>query len=827
MVSATESRRAHELLRRWGWILALLVILAAVYLPVFAGAIVFFRDPAHWNAPARFFLAESWRQGESVTWNPYEGLGFPVTANPLYGVFYPPNWLFALAGHASDPRAAVAHLLTWSSLLHLAFGSLGTGLLARRLGCAPTAALVAALAYGLGGYTTACWSAGLLLLAGAWVPWCGLAFHGLLARLDGGPRAWAGGVAAAALPIGLALTMGEVFVALMAAAFGAVTALAARERTAGRTEGPSSTSGTSGRRLRIAGLLAGALVLGASLGAVTVLPARAAVGSTQRGRPLPRVLAESCSVHPLRLVEMLVPGALGDALEDYPAADVVGEPMVDGLPLAFSVYVGASVLALVLAAFGRSQRLALRLALLAAFVLVVALGKHTPVHQLLRTIVRPLAYMRYPEKYLVLFVPWVSLLAGLGTTRILEAPARAKRAAWVLLALGVIGLAVAAGLFGAALRPHVLRGLGAATLALLGLAAAVWLLPRRPKLGRAALVAVVTLDLAAAAWPLQVFQPVSVAADVPVAASAVLKDAGPAALVPGPRPRVYRADAVEGSIRTAVPVANIGLGEFRSVATLVPNTGTMFGLATMPGYDAAIPNSLRLLWARGEHAGPALLRLLAVPYAVVGTLRIGRAANPFAGTTSLLDPFPGAELVRVPDVLPRVYLAGRAETLSDRETLLHIFDPDVLAGERALVADDSATNAPTVLPTEAGRAGACTLTAFHHDRVEARCEARRDAWAVFVEQHDAGWTAAVDGRAAPLFRTNWLLRGVQVPAGTHDVALSYRAPGLRAGALLSAAAVLVTALLAFFGRGRTEAPSSGDSQTSRRRQLPQAEPRQT
>ncbi|HEY8925275.1 MAG TPA: hypothetical protein VIU64_12895, partial [Polyangia bacterium] len=736
MVSANESRRALEGLRRGGWILALVLILAAVYLPVFAGAIVFFRDSAHWNAPARFFLAEAWRQGESVTWNPHEGLGFPVTANPLYGVFYPPNWLFALAGRAGDPRAAVAHLLTWSSLFHLVFGSLGTGLLARRLGCPPTAALVAAVAYGLGGYTTACWSAGLLLLAGAWVPWCGLGFDSLVERLQGGPRAWAGGLAAAAWPIGLALTMGEVFVALMAAAFGALTALAARPRKG--EDGDARTSSTR-RHLSLAGLIGGALVLGASLGAVTVLPARAAVGSTQRGRPLPRVLAESCSVHPLRLVEMLVPGALGDALEDYPAADVVGEPMVDGLPLAFSVYVGASVLALVLAAFGRSQRLALRLAILAALVLLVALGKHTPVHQILRTVVPPLAYMRYPEKYLVLFVPWVSLLAGLGTARILETPAHAKRSAWVLLALALTGVAVAAGLFRAPLRPHLLRGLGAATLALLGLGGAAWLLPRRPRLGQAALVAVVTLDLAAAAWPLQVFQPVSVAVDVPKAATAILRDAGPAPpQAAALRPRVYRADAVEGSIRTAVPIANIGLGEFRSVATLVPNTGTMFGLATVPGYDAAIPNSLRLLWARGEHAGPALLRLLAVPYAVLGTLRLGHAANPFAGTTSLLEPFPGAELVRVPDVLPRVYLAGRAEKVSDREALTHIFDPDVLAGERALVAEDGSSVATMVLPTERGRPGDCSILAFHHDRVEARCEARRDAWAIFVEQHDAG-----------------------------------------------------------------------------------------
>ena len=45
----------------------------------------FFRDPAHWNFPARFFMHDAFARGDSPLWNPQEGLGFPVLANPLYG----------------------------------------------------------------------------------------------------------------------------------------------------------------------------------------------------------------------------------------------------------------------------------------------------------------------------------------------------------------------------------------------------------------------------------------------------------------------------------------------------------------------------------------------------------------------------------------------------------------------------------------------------------------------------------------------------------------------------------------------------------------------
>ena len=54
-----------------------------------------------------------------------------------------------------------------------------------------------------------------------------------------------------------------------------------------------------------------------------------------------------------------------------------------------------------------------------------------------------------------------------------------------------------------------------------------------------------------------------------------------------------------------------------------------------------------------------------------------------------------------------------------------------------------------------------------------------------------GWTATVDGQAAAITRTS-AFGAVQVPAGKHRVVLTYRAPGLRAGAVVSALSLLLT-----------------------------------
>ena len=124
-------------------------------MPIFFGRIVFFRDIAHWNFPARILVRDSLLRGELPAWNPYEGLGFSVLSNPLYGIFYPPNWLFLLVG-----RDWIGAMLTWQDFAHLLWGSAGVFWLARRFRATPTSAGIAALAWALSGYLTSQWSAG-------------------------------------------------------------------------------------------------------------------------------------------------------------------------------------------------------------------------------------------------------------------------------------------------------------------------------------------------------------------------------------------------------------------------------------------------------------------------------------------------------------------------------------------------------------------------------------------------------------------------------------------------------------------------------------------
>lgn len=747
------------------------------YLPLFFGRIIFFRDIAHYAFPLRAFLRESFVRGEFPAWNPYQGLGIPVFGQPQYGVFYPPNWLFFLVG-----SGWVASMFNWQSFLHMAWGAAGVCWLARRLGAPATAIVIAGLAWALSGYTSAEWTSGMRLGADAWVPWAAVGQVALLDSLRAGGRAWCRGLCKAALPSLFAVLYGEVFLAMVGAGFGVVFAVALYLSESAATPAPPRAR----FRWLLASVCAVALAFGA--GAVVIVPARALGGSTERAAPLPRAIAEVCSLHPLRLAEFVLPNSMGDAYTAFPAASVIGETRLDGLPLSYSVYMGASVMALVLVAFGRGRRLALVLGALAGLALLLALGRHTPVHGLFRHVALPLAYMRYPEKYTTVVVGLVALLAGLGARRVLSSePQPWRRTALLLLLILALGV-IAYRSLPPAWMVFAVRGALLGSTATLGVLAAQFLAARDSRLAPVVLVAIVAIDLAVAMWPLQGFGSRQLA-DRPPPAARAIRDQVP---LDGPPPRVYRSNQTTAAVNKWLPAAATPEEEPRLVATLITNTVNAWGLATLPGYDAAIPSMVDQVWSAGLDVGQSALRLLGAAYVVLPVADPRAPANDRPGLEPILDPLPGSRLYRVPGTLPRVFWSRHADVVSDEQALARLYEPAVVAGASVLLAPQGN---PIALAAPLGRAGSCTLESFHANRLVAACTGSDQGIVVFVEQYDPGWHATVDGRPAEILRANLLMRALVVEPGTHHIVLEYRTPGLATGATISALCLALLGLL--------------------------------
>ncbi|MFO0645582.1 MAG: hypothetical protein U0326_05040 [Polyangiales bacterium] len=719
---------------------------AVFHLPLFFGRAIWARDVAYWVVPSRHVYRQSLLEGALPVWNHTQGIGLPVLANPLHGVFYPPTLLALL-----EPLAWTSSLFFF---LHVLLGAIGVARLARRMACSPPASAVAGIAWALAGTTLSEWTAGMRLPGLSWIPWITLGAWAASER--GTLRA----TLRMSLPLAMCLLAGEPFIAM----FGVLVAVA----TVPASPAFDALRADRAKALRAAGLLALSVVTGALVSAVAVLPALAAASGTQRGGAVDEAVAMGWSVPVARFVDLFVVGGFGlaSAITQHPYAQALTGPH----PLLFSHYLGATVAALALVALRRDRR-ALTLALVALVAALLAMGRFTPLYAIARTLLPPLKLMRAPEKFVAIVSTATPLLAALGFDRALASP-RAQR--WMLpivAALAAVALWAYPPPVAAVLRAGALQSLAGFALLAVALLAA----KRAPRAAPWVAVACVFLDLGHAGSMLLSWRPLAETRWRPPVTDALLSTFAPGA---SPAPvRLHRAASLSTQTEGFASVAP----QLRPFATLPPNHATLFGVAAIPPYDvAAAPALDDLLGTRRV----AVTRLLSVD----ATLQRAHPndARP-AGLRFVSTAVEGVELLAIEGSLPRVYPVARATP--DRRGA--VLDADVVAGERAVLADGALT-----LDAPPGRPGSCALRRMRNGEIDAECALDRDALVVFVEQHAPGWTARVDGAAAPIATTNLVAMGRPLARGQfHRIALR-SPPGLRAGALASLVGVALAITLA-------------------------------
>lgn len=92
------------------------------------------------------------------------------------------------------------------------------------------------------------------------------------------------------------------------------------------------------------------------------------------------------------------------------------------------------------------------------------------------------------------------------------------------------------------------------------------------------------------------------------------------------------------------------------------------------------------------------------------------------------------------------------------------------------------------------------LTKYTNDEIEYTTDAKTDQFAVFSEiYYSAGWNAYIDGKKAPHYKTNYLLRGMLVPAGKHTVVFKFEPESYKTGYTVATIGNILLYLFLFGG----------------------------
>jgi len=149
---------------------------------------------------------------------------------------------------------------------------------------------------------------------------------------------------------------------------------------------------------------------------------------------------------------------------------------------------------------------------------------------------------------------------------------------------------------------------------------------------------------------------------------------------------------------------------------------------------------------------------------------------------------------------------SRAVPVADEQQALEALAGYELAGMGTAVVEGP--------PPEGTAPGAVLSAVREPERIRIDAEATGPAFLVVCDSYAPGWRAEIDGRPAPIYRTDYLVRGVPFPPGRHVLEMSYEPPEARLGFVLAAAGLLGMAALGAFGlrRGRgRRAAGSGEA----------------
>lgn len=755
-------------------VLFVVVGVMAIYRPVLWGRVLTIRDLSQWVMPARVLVRDSWSHGAPPVWNPWEGLGFPFSADPLFGPFYLPSLI------------TLPLPLAWGTsfffVTHILLGSLGLYALSRRFGCAPPAAVVGGLAWGLAGIVGSEIPTGVRLITAAWIPLACVSSHLLVTSARDGERATLPAVSLG-LCAAMMLLTGEVFVTLMAG-FPILACCASvwfsPDRPASRVTASKAIT------TALVGLVTAAIIA-LLVSAPSWLPAVRLVGATSRSHALKPSDLNGWALHPYYLLDLFIPSGVLDVAVRTNSHALVS--LLGSHVFLVSIYVGASVLGLIsLAPRRASGAVPYIIVTTAVFGVLLSLGGHTPVLAATRWLLRPFDYMRSPMKFLLIAHPMFALAAALGAERVRDATAPYLRLVVVALSVFLAAWLIArAG--GPMIAPVVTVGTVGVVIRLALLAVFITALRYGPKKLRESrltpwfLPLIVLLDLGTHSERIAEWERPPPTENPPLASIAqrfgATTDRGASP------PRLWRSSALDTDVlHRAMTEATR-----RTRETLRPKRNVTAWVTVVNGYDVAVSEAVDRLVSSDRVAA---LRLLSVDLAL--TLS-SRAPN---GTHDLNITVDRAHLFALNAPLPRAFVAY-ASRLDEPRRLSHLLEEDILRGERVALAASDLHWLPSHTPTQRSR---CAVTHWSPGDVTLDCAADASGMAVLVEQFAPGWHATVDGRGSVIVQVNRVALGVPVTSGRHAVRFRYLTPGRSLGTLLAALGVVLCAALALVGRGR-------------------------
>ncbi|MGD0339204.1 MAG: hypothetical protein ABSB78_10485 [Bacteroidota bacterium] len=148
-----------------------------------------------------------------------------------------------------------------------------------------------------------------------------------------------------------------------------------------------------------------------------------------------------------------------------------------------------------------------------------------------------------------------------------------------------------------------------------------------------------------------------------------------------------------------------------------------------------------------------------------------------------------------PGVLPRVFFVDTAIVIKEKSDLFRTLNSKLFNPAKQAILEKEPEGQP-------GRSDSTSIApvAIHSQEMSYRVFTHTPALLVFSEVYYPDWKASIDGNEVRVYKTNYILRSIVVPAGEHTVLMKYESKMYSAGYAISLAA-WAAVLLCVLGGG--------------------------
>mgnify|MGYP005813980489 CR=1 FL=1 len=149
-----------------------------------------------------------------------------------------------------------------------------------------------------------------------------------------------------------------------------------------------------------------------------------------------------------------------------------------------------------------------------------------------------------------------------------------------------------------------------------------------------------------------------------------------------------------------------------------------------------------------------------------------------------------SQVIYNPSYFPSAFFIDTLEVATNKDILMHLRNQDFDARKKAYLMNPLKEKIDLPAPTDSA-----SILKYANENIIYKVNSSGNCFLAISEVYYPDWKAYLDGKEIPIYQTDYFMRGVVIPKGSHNLELKFYSPEFQQGKTLSLASNILLAVL--------------------------------